>query len=93
MSARKRKVKAPAPHEPRILRNQSSIGPRRQILQQLAGQAQNDSVEAAKEVLAALQREDDASVVDGHILDMRWAMGERRGILNALHDLEQAGLL
>lgn len=49
---------------------------------------------AAREVLAELAKPDhEDDVLDGHILDLRWALGERRGVLNALHDLDEAGLL
>ena len=92
MSPRRKVTRTPRVAFPSA-RSKSATGPRRALLQKLANEARDVAIAAAKCALVALEADDDADVVDGHLLDLRWAMAERRGILNALHDLDEAGLL
>jgi hypothetical protein len=65
----------------------------RELLQKLADDALAEARKSALALVEALGRDLEDDEVDSHVLDMNWARGERRGYLNALHDLEEAQLM
>jgi hypothetical protein len=67
----------------------------RAILLHNAEVSLHDARNAAAAVVEELAKDGggEADVIDGHLLDLRWALGERRGVLNALSDLEDEELV
>ena len=65
----------------------------RAVLQRLADDALGSARARAAELRVEIDKDHEDEDIDGIILDLKWAMGERRGLLNAIHDLEEAGLL
>ena len=64
------------------------------MLNELAADHLDEARKALELATKALESDDpDEELSDGHILDAKWALGERRGVMNAIADLSEAGLL
>jgi hypothetical protein len=68
--------------------------PRHRLLDDLADECLRHARELGRELRKELAKPfPEAEDIDAAMLDLLWALGERRGILNAIHDLAEAGLL
>jgi hypothetical protein len=68
--------------------------PTRGLLEQLLRDALAEARDSARDILEELAKpEPEPEIVHGHMLDLHVALGERQGLRNALHDLDEAGLL
>ena len=65
----------------------------RSVLQRMADDALGSARARAAELRVEIDKDYEDEEIDALILDLKWALGERRGLLNAIHDLEEAGLL